>query len=170
MEKSEGYPTISVIICTLNEAESLPAILTRIPEWVDEVILVDGHSTDRTVEIAREINPGVKVLLQPGKGKGDALKYGIQNSIGDIVVTLDADNATDPAEMPKFIEPLLKGYDFAKGTRFANGFPQNKPKHRILGNMVIALVFDIVFFSRYTDLCSGYNSFSQPYSLSGSAG
>jgi len=159
MDKPENYPSITVIICTLDEEESLPYILLKIPRWVDEILLVDGHSTDRTVEVAEELCSGIKVLYQPGRGKGDALRRGIRKAKGDIIVTLDADNATDPEEMPKFIEPLLDGYDFAKGSRFARGFPLNKPKHRIFGNLIITLLFNVLFFRRYTDLCSGYNAF-----------
>ncbi len=159
MKRPEEYPKITVLICALNEAESLPYVLPKIPNWVDEILLVDGHSVDGTVEVAKKIRPEIKVLHQPGKGKGDALKCGVKHASGDIIVTLDADKATDPEEMPKFIEPLLDGYDFAKGSRFVQGFPPNKPKHRILGNLIIAATFNILFFRRYTDLCSGYNAF-----------
>jgi glycosyltransferase involved in cell wall biosynthesis len=152
-------PKITVIICTLNEEESLPHVLPKIPQWVDEVLLVDGHSTDDTVELAKKLRPDVHIIYQPGKGKGDALKHGIKHASGDIIVTLDADGATDPEEMPKFIKPLLNGYDFAKGSRFIRGKVKNKPRHRVLGNLIIALTFDLLFFKTYTDLCSGYNSF-----------
>ncbi|MBA7661602.1 Polyprenol monophosphomannose synthase [subsurface metagenome] len=152
-------PSITVLICTLNEEENLPHVLPQIPGWVDETLLVDGRSTDRTVEVARELKPDVKVLYQPAKGKGDALRYGIEHATGDIIVTLDADGATNPEEMSKFIEPLLSGYDFAKGSRFLNGFPHHKPWHRILGNWIITITFDVFFFRKYTDLCSGYNAF-----------
>ena len=109
MTKPPEYPGITVIICALNEASNLPSVFPRIPEWVDEVLLIDGHSTDRTVEVARELFPEVTVLYQPGTGKGNALKHGFKHARGDIIVTLDADGATDPEEIPKFIEPLLKG-------------------------------------------------------------
>lgn len=61
--------------------------------------------------------------------------------------------------MPRFIRPLLRGYDFAKGSRFALGLPQGKPRHRILGNLIITIIFNILFRRRYSDLCSGYNAF-----------
>lgn len=149
----------TVLICTLNEAENLPYVLPKIPDWVNEVILVDGHSTDRTVEVAQELRPDIKILYQPGKGKGDALRYGIKHASGDIIVTLDADGATPPEEMPKFVDPLLDGYDFVKGSRFALGLPEGKPRHRVLGNWIITITFDLLFFKGYTDLCSGYNAF-----------
>ncbi len=159
MNKPSGYPKVSVIVCTLNEEMNLPHVLPKIPQWVDEVILVDGHSTDNTITKAREICPDIKVLIQPGKGKGDALKYGVQQATGEIIVTLDADGATDPQDMGRFIEPLLKDYDFAKGSRFRQAFPANKPFHRIVGNWIITLTFDVLFLARYTDICSGYNAF-----------
>ena len=159
MNKPEGYPQISVIICALNEEESIPYILPKIPQWVDDIILVDGHSNDRTVQVARELRPSIKILYQPGKGKGDALRYGIKNATGEIIVTLDADDATDPEEITKFIEPLLDGHDFAKGSRFLQGPPPNKPWYRILGNWIITVTFNFLFFRKYTDLCSGYNAF-----------
>ena len=152
-------PTVTVLVCTLNEEENLPYVLPKIPEWVDEVLLVDGRSSDNTVEVAKRLRPDILILYQPRKGKGDALRNGVQSAKGDIVVTLDADGTTDPAEMHKFIEPLLKGYDFAKGSRFALRLPSNKPWHRILGNWIIVMTFNILFFTKHTDLCSGYNAF-----------
>jgi len=153
------YPRISVVICAFNEEKNLPHVLPKIPNWVDEVLLVDGHSTDRTVDIARRLRHDIRVLYQPKVGKGDALRFGIKQATGDIIVTLDADGATDPFEMNKFIDALLKGYDFAKGSRFCIRLPTDKPTHRIFGNLLIAIIFDILFFARFKDLCSGYNAF-----------
>jgi glycosyltransferase involved in cell wall biosynthesis len=159
MNELQSRPKITVLICAVNEAENLPHVLPKIPAWVDEILLVDGHSTDKTVELAKKIRSDIKVLYQPGKGKGDALKFGMKHARGDIIVTLDADGSTDPGEMDRFIEPLLDGYDFAKGSRFLHGFPRNKPWHRIMGNWIIAMTFNLLFLRRYTDLCSGYSAF-----------
>jgi glycosyltransferase involved in cell wall biosynthesis len=157
--KAERGLSVTALICTLNEEGSLPHVLPRVPDWVDEVLLVDGHSTDNTVAVATELRPDVRVLYQPGRGKGDALRYGIEQANGAVIVTLDADGTTDPEDMPRFIEPLLHGYDFVKGSRFRLGLPANKPRHRILGNWMIAMTFDILFFRTHSDLCSGYNAF-----------
>jgi glycosyltransferase involved in cell wall biosynthesis len=160
-DRSQSYPpvAVSVLICTLNEAENLPHVIPGIPEWVYEILLVDGNSTDNTLAVATRLKSDIRILRQPGRGKGDALRHGLAQAQGDIVVTLDADGATDPAELDKFIQPLLNGYDFVKGTRFGLGFPRNKPWYRILGNWIITLTFDTLFLARYTDLCSGYNAF-----------
>jgi glycosyltransferase involved in cell wall biosynthesis len=153
------YPPVSVVICALNEEQNLPRVLRRIPAWVTDVVLVDGHSKDATVEVARQVRPDIRILVQPGKGKGDALKFGIKQAKGEIIATLDADGATDPEELLHFIQPLLDGNDFAKGSRFRKGYPKNRPFHRIVGNWIITLTFNVLFFRTYTDLCSGYNVF-----------
>jgi glycosyltransferase involved in cell wall biosynthesis len=159
LAKPTQKPTITALICTLNEEENLPHVLPRIPAIVDEVLLVDGHSSDRTVEVANSLCPRARVVFQPGEGKGNALKYGVQQAIGDIIVTLDADGQTDPTEIPRFVQAILQGADFAKGTRFWRPFSKVRPFHRIVGNWLITLTFDSLFFCHYTDLCSGYNAF-----------
>lgn len=155
----ESKPKITALICTLNEEKNLPRMMPYIPSWVDEVLIVDGYSKDNTIQVAKKIRSDCRVIYQPGKGKGDALRYGIEEAIGDIIVTLDADGTTDPRDMDKFVEPLLKGYDFTKGSRFGLGRPKDKPTHRIFGNWVIVTTANILYLRRYTDLCSGYNAF-----------
>ncbi len=159
--KTEGrtaWPPITAVICTLNEAPNLIHVLPKIPPQVEEVLLVDGHSTDDTVEVAKRLRPDIRILYQQGRGKGDAIRYGIEQSTGEIVVTLDGDGETDPDDLPRFIEPLLAGYDFVKGSRFATGW-RHKPLHRLLGNFIIVNTCNILYGTRFTDLCSGYNAF-----------
>jgi glycosyltransferase involved in cell wall biosynthesis len=158
-DKIEGCPPVSVIVCTLNEEQNLTHVLPRIPSWVEEIIIVDGHSSDRTVEVARGICPEIKVLYQPGRGKGDAIQHGVSNASGDIIVTLDADGSTNPEDIPKFITLLTQGYDLVKGTRLTQGRPPNMPRHRWLGNWVLVKTCNILIGTRYTDVCSGYNVF-----------
>ncbi|MFC1906665.1 glycosyltransferase family 2 protein [Chloroflexota bacterium] len=158
MDKPEGYPRISVIICTLNEEQNLPHILPKVPEWVDEILLVDGHSIDKTVKMAKKICPEIKVLYQPDKGKGNALRYGVQQASGQIIVTLDADGSTNPEDLPKFIKPLLDGYDFAKGSRFLEGSPILSRLRRF-GNKLFVWMTNILYGTEYTDLCAGLNAF-----------
>ena len=105
----------------MNEADNLGFILPLLPALVDEVVLVDGRSTDGTVEVARRSVPSVRVLEQIGEGKGNALAAGFRAATGDIIVMLDADGSADPGEIPRFLEALEQGAQFAKGTRFAAG-------------------------------------------------
>jgi glycosyltransferase involved in cell wall biosynthesis len=157
--KAEHGLRITALICTLNEEESLPHVLPRVPSWVDEVLLVDGRSTDNTVAVARRLRPDVRVVHQPGRGKGDALKCGIEQATGDIVATLDADGETDPRELVRFIEPLIGGCDFAKGSRLAYGRPRRMSRYRWFGNKVLAWTCNLLYGTRFTDICSGYNAF-----------
>ena len=157
--KLEGRPTVTVLICALNEEESLPHVLPKIPSGVNEVLVVDGGSTDRTVDIARQLRPDIRILHQSGKGKGDAIKFGVRESRGDIIIQLDADGATDPDDIVRFIEPLLHGFDLVKGSRFMRGRPPSMPIHRWVGNKVLAWTFNVLHGTHYTDVCSGYSAF-----------
>lgn len=159
VEKPVNYPTITALICTLNEEESLPHVLPKIPDWVDEILLVDGHSSDATVEIAKKLCPRIRVLYQTRKGKGDALKCGVKEAKGEIIVTLDADGETPPEEIELFIKPLLEGSDFAKGSRLFRRRPRKMPLYRWFGNKVLAYTCNILYGTRFSDICSGYNSF-----------
>jgi len=153
------YPRVSVVICTLNEERNLPRVLPSLPWWIDEVIIVDGHSTDRTVQVARQLRPGVKILYQQKEGKGDALKQGFEASEGEVIVTLDGDGTYPPEEMGKFVQSIVDGYDFAKGSRFLHGNPACMPAHRRLGNKFLVWVTNLLFRTNYTDVCSGYYAF-----------
>jgi len=151
---------VTVVVPTLNEAENLPHVLTRIPREVYEVILVDGGSTDGTVAVAESIWPNLVVLHQSGKGKGQALAEGFAAATGDIIVMIDADGSTDPGEIPRYVGALLSGADFAKGTRFVTGGGSDDitPLRR-LGNRVLSGVVNRMWGTRYSDLCYGYNAF-----------
>ncbi len=152
-------PAVSVVIPALNEAENLPYVLPRIPRWVDEVVLVDGSSTDGTVEVARQLCPDIRVVVQEGHGKGAALRTGFAAAAGDIIVALDADGSTDPAEIPAFVGTLLAGADFAKGSRFLQGGgTKDMPLFRRIGNSTLVVVTNILFGTRFTDITYGYNA------------
>jgi glycosyltransferase involved in cell wall biosynthesis len=152
--------TVSVVIPAMNEAENLRVVLPMVPDWVHEVILVDGRSTDGTADVAREVRPGIRIVNQTGRGKGDALRTGFAAATGEIVVMLDADGSTDPGEIPAFVSALLDGADFAKGSRFLKGGgTSDMTFERKLGNMGFVLMVRTLFGGRYTDLCYGYNAF-----------
>lgn len=158
--KSKKDPKITALLCTLNEEKNLPHVLPEIPSDVYEVLIVDGYSKDNTVKVAKQILPSARIIFQPGKGKGDALRYGIREAKGDIIVMLDADGSMAPEEIPLFVEPLLKGFDFVKGSRFLpGGGTADMSKHRIFGNWVFTTLTNILHRCRYTDLCYGYNAF-----------
>ena len=153
--------SVSVVIPTLNEARNLPHVLPAIPRWVHEVILVDGRSTDDTVELARELFPSIRIVTEDRPGKGVALRRGFNAATGDIIVTFDADGSHDPAEIPLFIGALLSGAEFVKGSRFIQGGGTDDMEwYRRFGNWGLKALVSLNFGGRYTDLCYGYNAFS----------
>lgn len=153
-------PPVSVVIPAMNEAENLPYVFKSLPDWIHEVVLVDGNSTDKTVEVARELWPKVRVVPQQGRGKGDALITGFEACTGDIIVMVDADGSADGGEIVSYVSALVSGADFAKGSRFANGGGTDDMTFvRKLGNRVLCGVVNRKFGARYTDLCYGYNAF-----------
>jgi glycosyltransferase involved in cell wall biosynthesis len=152
-------PTISIVVPARNEAKNLEVILPQLPE-VHEVILVDGNSVDGTVETAQRVLPGIKVVHQTRKGKGNALACGFEAATGDIIVMFDADGSADPKEIPAFIETLVKGADVAKGSRFRKGGgSEDLTLFRSGGNLGLNLICNIILGTKYSDLCYGYNAF-----------
>jgi glycosyltransferase involved in cell wall biosynthesis len=152
-------PKISIVIPARNEAKNLEVVLPELPP-VHEVILVDGHSTDGTIETAERVMPGIKVIRQTRRGKGNALACGFAAVTGDVVVMFDADGSADPAEIPAFVDALLAGADFAKGTRFAaGGGSMDITRLRRAGNKGLNLLTNTMLRTSYSDLCYGYNAF-----------
>ncbi|WP_310728784.1 glycosyltransferase family 2 protein [Streptomyces sp. N2A] len=153
-------PPVSVVIPAMNEAANLPHVFKTLPDWIHEVVLVDGNSTDDTVRVARELWPGVTVVPQRGKGKGDALISGFAACTGEIIVMVDADGSADGGEIVSYVSALVSGADFAKGSRFANGGGTDDMTWiRRLGNRMLTALVNAKFGARYTDLCYGYNAF-----------
>jgi glucosyl-dolichyl phosphate glucuronosyltransferase len=153
-------PTVGVVIPVKNEARNLPLVLKSVPHWVDEVVLVDGHSVDDTVAVARAYWPGIRVVTQPGRGKGDALLAGFAACTSDIIVMMDGDGSTPGGEIVRFVGALVAGADFAKGSRFASsGGSDDITLGRRLGNWALSGLVNLAFGTQYTDLCYGYNAF-----------
>jgi glycosyltransferase involved in cell wall biosynthesis len=151
---------VSVVIPTLNEEKNLPHVFGRLPDGLHEVIVVDGHSTDDTVSVARRLRPDVRVVMQSGRGKGNALSAGFAACTGDVVVSMDADGSTDPAEIPRFVAALCHGADFVKGSRFAQGGASSDITWvRRLGNRGLNALVNALYGTSYTDLCYGFNAF-----------
>jgi glycosyltransferase involved in cell wall biosynthesis len=153
-------PTVSVVIPALNEERNLPHVFAKLPDGITEVIVVDGGSQDRTVAVARELLPDVVIVQQTRTGKGNALACGFAACTGDIIVMIDADGSTDPTEIPRFVAELVAGADFVKGSRFdKGGHSHDITPLRKVGNDGLNLVVNVLFGTRFTDLCYGYNAF-----------
>jgi len=153
-------PRVSVVIPTYNEAKNLPHVFRLLPADLHEVIVVDGRSVDGTVEVAQALRPDVRIVMQNRRGKGNAMACGFAAVTGDVVVMLDADGSAHPGEIPLFVAALVDGADFAKGTRFAAGGGSTDITWvRAWGNGWLNRLANMLFGTRYTDLCYGYNAF-----------
>jgi Glycosyl transferase family 2 len=149
--------TVTVIIPTLNEERNIAWVVERIPTWVDEVLIVDGNSVDRTVDIARAVRPDVVVVRQEGHGKGAALRTAFSAAHGDYLVVLDADGSMDPAEIEYYVVALDEGYEFAKGSRYLRrGGSLDLTRIRSLGNRALVVAANVLWGVSMTDLCYGY--------------
>ena len=158
--KAAPRPRVSVVMPTLNEARNLPHVFARLPSDIHEVIVVDGDSVDDTLTVARQLRPDVRIVRQTRKGKGNALACGFAAATGDVIATVDADGSADPGEIPLFVEALLAGADFAKGTRYgAGGGSSDITRLRSLGNRVLSDFVNVCYGTRYSDLCYGFNAF-----------
>jgi len=154
------HPRVSVVIPALNEAKNLEHVLPALPWGLYEVILVDGASLDGTVETALRLRPDVRIVHQTRSGKGNALACGFAASRGDIIVMLDADGSADPREIPRFVDALLRGADFAKGSRrLKGGGSADITRIRSAGNRFLSFLVNRLCESDFTDLCYGYNAF-----------
>ena len=113
-------PKITVVIPTLNEEATIAQIIEGCKPYADELLVVDGHSHDRTREIAERL--GVKVILDHQKGKGEALRTAIQQVTGAIIVFIDADGSHNPDDIPLLIQPILDDTaDHVTGSRLIGG-------------------------------------------------
>jgi glycosyltransferase involved in cell wall biosynthesis len=159
--KPPARHSVSVVIPTLNEAQNLHLVLPLLPlDWIDEVILIDSHSTDGTVEIARQMLPSIKVILENKLGKGVALNTGYQNANCEIIIAIDADGSHNPLELPRFIIALHEGADFVKGSRFVpGGGTADMPRIRKFGNAIFVKLVNLLFNVHFSDLCYGYHAF-----------
>lgn len=153
-------PRVSIVIPALNEERNIPHVFERIPTDIHEVVLVDGRSIDNTVQVARDVRPDVCVVSQTRRGKGNALACGFETATGDVIAMIDADGSADPAEIPRFVDALVDGADFAKGTRFSpGGGSSDITRLRKMGNALLTSFFNACYRRGYSDLCYGYNVF-----------
>jgi glycosyltransferase involved in cell wall biosynthesis len=156
-----GY-RVSVLIPCLNEEKNLPYVLEAMPSWVHEVVIIDDHCTDQTVNIARRFMPDAVIVSNDRPpGKGNALRAGMEAASGDILVQVDADGSEDPAEINAFVGALLTGADYAKGSRFIQGGgTSDMPALRRFGNWMLTRLVRLIFRgAHFTDLCYGYNAY-----------
>lgn len=153
----------TVVVPTLNEERNIPELLPSLRRaGFSNILMIDGNSKDKTVEIAK--SHGVDVIYQNGRGKGAALvqAFGHEHLRGKLVVMIDADGSMDPSELPKFIEALEVGNDVVKGSRnLEGGGSEDMSIIRRIGNTFFVVLTRLLWRANYTDLCYGYAVFSK---------
>jgi hypothetical protein len=154
--------TVSVVIPALNEERNIGWVLGRLPNCVDEVIVVDGRSIDRTIEVAVATRPDTRIVEEKTPGKGMALRAGLTQARGDHVVMLDADGSMEPREIGRYLTRLEEGFDVVKGSRFLpGGGTTDISRLRALGNFGLLTLANLMYGCQFTELCYGYMAFKR---------
>jgi len=145
---------ITVVIPCLNEEQGVEMVLRKMPDFVDEVIVVDNGSTDRTSEVARAF--GAKVIREDERGYGRSYKTGFSQATGDVIITLDGDHSYPPDAISYLLEAFLHlDVDFLNASRFpVRDRAAMSFKHKI-GNLILSLAMSMLYFTWVRDSQSG---------------
>lgn len=161
--RSTSPQNVTVILPAFNEEVSIGSMVLLSRYYADNVVVVDDGSSDRTAEIARKAGAEI-IVHEVNKGKGAALKTGFAaaDHLGaDIIVTMDSDGQHNPAEIPKLIEPIIRGEaDIVNGSRYLNGLGKNTPSYRRVGQTILDGVTNLNSGLQITDSQSGFRAFS----------
>ncbi len=152
---------ISVVIPTKNEEATIGEVVDAVKPYCNEVIVVDGHSTDRTREVCSD--HGVEFVLDSGKGKGNGIRTGIKHASGDIIVFMDADGSHEPSDIPKLVKPIIdRSADMVVGCRMTGGSDELHGDigkfARFIGSMIITLIINYRWGVRLTDVQNGFRA------------
>ncbi len=156
-----SVPKVTVVIPTKNEAQMVRGVVESVYPYADEILVVDGHSTDDTQKIALEL--GVRVELDGGQGKGDGVRTAIAKAKGDVLVFIDADGSHEPLDIPKLLAPILRDEaDLVVGSRGRGGsdeaFGTIADFVRNTGGHLILLAINYRFGVRLTDSQNGFRA------------
>lgn len=151
----------SIVIPTRNESRTISEIIEGCRPHGDEILVIDGHSTDDTRAIAEEL--GTRVVLDNGKGKGDGLRVALREARGEVVVFIDADGSHDPADIPKLLQPIRDGQaDLVVGSRMRGGSDELHGTIsefiRLMGSGVITQCINFRYRARLTDSQNGFRA------------
>lgn len=157
----KNAPTVTIVIPTKNEAGGIATVVRDVKPYADEVLVVDGHSTDGTADLARQA--GARVVLDNGRGKGAGLRLGIAEASGDMLVFIDADGSHDPASIPSLLAPLLQDQaDMVVGSRHRGGSDEWRGDLdnylRSIGGGVITIAINYRWNVRITDALNGFRA------------
>jgi dolichol-phosphate mannosyltransferase len=151
----------TLIIPAKNEGATIEGVLRQSRPLADDILVVDGHSTDDTREIALKM--GARVISDHGKGKGDGVRVGIQEATGDILVFIDADGSHAPQDIPRLVQPIREGKaDLVIGSRMTGGSDELHGDMnrfiRMTGSHIILLLINYRWNIRLTDVQNGFRA------------
>jgi len=160
---------ISIVIPAKNEARSIKDIIEKCQKYSNDIIVIDGHSTDNTADIAKSM--GVRVYLDNKKGKGDAIRVAITKALNEIIVFIDADFSHDADDIPRLVQPILDGMaDHVTGSRMQGGSDELHGDIgkfiRMVGSDIITLGINYRFGLRLTDSQNGFRAIKKSVILS----
>jgi len=152
---------VSIVMMSLNEVEGLKKVVPRINRaWADEIILVDGGSTDGTLEEARK--QGIRVVGQEIRGRGEAYRVGLRNTTGDIVVYFSPDGNERPEDIPNLVAEIRKGNDMVIASRFLwNSKSYDATPIRRFGNHMFTFLVNLLFRTKVTDCINGLRAITR---------
>lgn len=149
----------TLAILALNEAESIQLVLPHIQKnWIDEIIVVDGGSTDGTIEWCRA--NGFRVLAQKKPGYGQGMRECIEIAAGDVIIEFMSDGNCDPAAIPSLVEKMKEGYDLVIASRYKDGaVSYDDTRITRFGNWGFTLLINTLFGASFTDVMMGYRAY-----------
>jgi len=153
----------AIIIPALNEIDGVKKILPQLKkEWAEDIVLIDGNSTDGTVE--ETIKQGFKVIQQKNKGVGNAMRLGVKNTESEYVMFFSPDGNHVPEDIPKLISKIKEGYDMVHLSRFGKNSSSEDADlyfYSAFGNKLFAFLINIFFGGHYTDALNGFRIFTR---------
>jgi len=157
-----------LVIPTLNEEATIADVVRETRPFVDEVLVVDGHSTDRTRELAEEA--GARAVLDPRMGKGAALRHALQATDAEIVIYIDADGSHEASDIPRLIAPIQAGEaDLVVGCRMTGGSDELHGDlfkfTRLIGSEIITMTINYRWNVRLTDVQNGFRAIRRDVGL-----
>jgi glycosyltransferase involved in cell wall biosynthesis len=157
--------TTTLLLPTLNEIEAAWVVIPQLrKEWVDEIIVVDGGSTDGTVEYMR--SAGLCVHLQTVRGYGEGMLEAMHLANGDIIIEFNPDGNCIPDDIPRIIAKVREGYDLVIGSRYCDGASSDDDNWlTALGNWMFTRIVNVLFGTRYTDVLVGFRAYRRSEAL-----
>lgn len=147
---------VSVVAVNLNEENTIIDVLKNIPKEVDEVLVIDGNSTDKSPQIAKSL--GYPVIAQKSKGRGNAFRLGFKRTSGDIIVMLSTDGNERPGDISKLLDKIIEGYDMVIASRFGQGNSLDVTLTRKFGNWFLTKLINIVAGINLQDSQNGFRA------------